>query len=187
MPSEIEAKLKVSSLEDVERGLRDCRASYKRETVQTDCYLDTGDGQLRRSDRALRLRRDKSDGDERSIVTYKGPKEKDDYKKRVEIEFEVDDAEAAGALFEAIGYRKALAFNKRRRLWQLLGCEVALDELPLLGVFVEIEGPNSGAIARVQEMLGLGEIPHIMDSYATLIDRRLSRVGDGGRWREVYL
>ena len=62
---------------------------------------------------------------------------------------------------------------------------MALDELPLLGVFVEIEGPDSRTILQVQEMLGLSRVPHIMDSYATLIDQELSRLG--GEQREVYL
>jgi adenylate cyclase class 2 len=89
----------------------------------------------------------------------------------------VDDAGAVESLLGALGYEKALAFNKRRRAWQLLDCEVALDELPLLGVFVEIEGPGSDVIARVQTMLGLSAASHIMDSYACLIDRELSRAG----------
>ena len=84
-----------------------------------------------------------------------------------------------------MGYDKVLAFDKRRRLWRLHDCEVALDELPLLGTFVEIEGPDSRTILQVQEMLGLSHVPHTMDSYASLIARELTRVGQGRR--EVYL
>jgi len=185
MYTEIEAKLKVHSLEEVDRKLRDSGASVVRETVQTDCYFDMAGRDLTGSDKALRLRRDKTGAQEHFILTYKGPKQKDDYKKRVEIELDVNDAEAAERLLAELGYHKALAFNKKRRLWKLHDCEVALDELPLLGVFVEIEGPDSETISRVQEMLGLAEAPHIMDSYACLIDAELSRLGRESR--EVYL
>jgi adenylate cyclase class 2 len=185
MHEEIEAKLKVASLGDTERRLRESGASFVRETVQTDTYFDTADGRLTRSDECLRLRRDKTAQRERLILGYKGPKQPDDYKKRTEIELEVKDAGATGLLLAALGYRKALAFNKRRRLWQLCGCEVALDELPLLGAFVEIEGPDSGTIAQVQERLGLSGVPHTMDSYASLIDRELSRLGRESR--EIYI
>lgn len=185
MPEEIEAKLRVDSLEEVEQRLRACRALFGQETVQTDVYFDTPEGSLTRSDECLRLRCEKSGGHERLIVTYKGPKRHDDYKKRTEIELEVNGAGAAESLLAALGYRKALAFNKRRRVWRLGGCEVALDELPLVGVFVEIEGPDSPAILHVQETLGLSHVPHIMDSYASLIDQELSRLGRQGR--EVYL
>jgi len=185
MPVEIEAKLKVDSLEAVERRLREQDASVVRETVQTDIYFDTADGKLTRSDECLRLRCEKMERRERPVLTYKGPKQADDYKKRTEIELEVRDAGATEGLLAALGYHKALAFNKRRRLWRLGGCEVALDELPLVGAFVEIEGPDSGTIAHVQKMLGLSDVPHVMDSYATLIDRELSRLGR--ERREVYL
>jgi adenylate cyclase class 2 len=185
MRAEIEAKLKVGSLADVERRLAACGASFLRETVQTDSYFDTADRALTRADKALRLRSEETPEHERLILAYKGAKEPDDYKKRREIELEVNDAEATELLLQELGYHKALAFDKRRRAWDLLGCEVALDELPLLGTFVEIEGPDSGTIARAQEMLGLSGVPHIMDSYAGLIAHELSRRG-GGR-REVYL
>ncbi len=185
MHSEIEAKLRVDSLETVERRLIECGGSFLRETVQTDRYYDTVDREFTRTDRALRLRTDTERGRERLILAYKGPKEQDDCKKRIEIEIEVSDADGTESLLGAIGYIRALAFNKRRRLWQLHGCEVALDELPLLGVFVEIEGPDSKTIARVQAMLQLETSPHIMDSYACLIDRRLSQLGLGER--EVHL
>ena len=185
MHEEIEAKLKVDSLEEVERTLRQRGASFVRETVQTDIYFDTPDGKLTRGDECLRLRREKIERHERLILAYKGPKQQDDYKKRTEIELEVNGASTAESLLAALGYRKALAFDKKRRLWRLHNCEVALDELPLLGAFVEIEGPNSGTIAQVQEMLGLSCVPHTRDSYASLIDQELSRLGQ--EQREVYL
>lgn len=185
MYSEIEAKLKVDSLRAVEDRLAACGASFLRETIQTDSYYDNAERELTRTDKALRLRADTRDGRRQLILAYKGPKQQDDYKRRDEVEIEVSDAEATGLLLEALGYVKALAFNKRRRLWQLQGCEVALDELPLLGAFVEIEGPDSEIIGKVQAMLGLSDLPHTMDSYACLIERELSRLGQGNR--EVYL
>ena len=185
MYTEIEAKLKIESLEAIEHKLAGSGASFVCETVQTDCYFDVAGRDLTGSDRALRLRRDRMSDQERFVLTYKGPKEKDDYKKRVEIEFGVNDPKAAELLLGELGYSKALAFNKKRRLWKLHDCEVALDELPLLGAFVEIEGPDSQTISRVQALLGLVEAPHIMDSYACLIDAELSRLGRESR--EVYL
>jgi adenylate cyclase class 2 len=185
MRQEIEAKLKVDSLVEVERRLRACGATFVRETVQTDAYFDTAGREFTRGDMCLRLRRESVGRRERLVLAYKGPKQQDDYKKRAEVELEVSDAEAAKAVLAALGYDKTLAFDKRRRLWELHGCEVALDELPLLGAFVEIEGPDSRTIAQVQERLGLSCVPHTMDSYACLIERELARLGRAQR--EVYL
>ncbi len=185
MHAEIEAKLKLDSLAQVERMLGECGASFLRETMQMDAYFDTPDREMTRTDKCLRLRRERAGTRERLILAYKGPKETDDYKKRAEVEVEVSDAAAIEALLGALGYNKALAFNKRRRLWSLHGCEVALDELPLLGSFVEVEGPDSQTIAAVQSMLGLCDIAHTVSSYASLIDARLSELGQDAR--EVYL
>jgi adenylate cyclase class 2 len=185
MHVEIEAKLKVNSLHDVEVRLAECGASFVREVVQMDWYFDTADRELTRTDKCLRLRIEKSASRERLVLAYKGPKQMDDFKKRHEAELGVNDAAAAESLLGGLGYRKALAFNKRRHLWSLRGCEVALDELPLLGAFVEIEGPDSGTIAQVQTMLGLADVPHTADSYACLIERELSRRDQ--KQREVYL
>jgi len=185
MHEEIEAKLKVDSLEVVERRLGACGATCLGATVQTDTYFDTVARDFTRGDKCLRLRREKTGQRERLILAYKGPKQADDYKKRAEVEFEVGDGSAAEALLVALGYDKALAFNKRRHLWRLRDCEVALDELPLLGTFVEIEGPDSRSVLQVQEMLELSRVAHTMESYASLIERELARQGRD-RW-EVYL
>jgi len=185
MHEEIEAKLKVESWEAVERRLGACGATFLGETVQADAYFDTVARDFTRGDKALRLRREKSGQRERLLLAYKGPKQPDDYKKRVEVELEVSDGEATEAFLVALGYDKALAFDKRRRLWRLRDCEVALDELPLLGTFVEIEGPDSRTILQVQEVLGLSHVSHTRDSYASLIERELAR--EGRNRREIYL
>jgi adenylate cyclase class 2 len=185
MHVEIEAKLKVDSLDEVEARLAECGASPAGEVVQTDWYFDTADRELTHGDKCLRLRSEKAESHERLVLAYKGPKQTDDYKKRQEAEVQVNDAAATEVLLAGLGYHKELAFNKRRRLWHLRGCEVALDELPMLGAFVEIEGPDSDTIAQVQAMLGLSDLPHTAVSYADLIERELSR--QGAKRREVYL
>ena len=65
--------------------------------------------------------------------------------------------------------------EKRRRLWRLGGCEVALDELPTLGSFVEIEGPDDERITDVQARLKLAKLPHVAKSYAQMIMEGRSR------------
>jgi predicted adenylyl cyclase CyaB len=107
-------------------------------------------------------------------LTYKGAKEKSNYKKRQEIEIEVGDADTMQKLLSALGYEQKLCVEKKRRLWRFEGCEVALDKLRKLGDFVEIEGPDDKQIARVQESLGLSELKHIPKSYASMIVKKSS-------------
>ena len=98
-----------------------------------------------------------------------------DLKKRQEIESEINDASSFYKLLSALGYEQVLVVEKKRRLWQYGNCEVALDQLPDLGDFVEIEGPDEKDIANVQNILGLSESPHISKSYASLLNEKLQR------------
>ena len=169
MHSEIEAKLKVDSLEKVEHQLAELGAESLEEQLQTDFYFDDAESKLKNSDKALRLRRQITDKTEKIFLTYKGPKAKDNFKKRQEIEIEIKDADSTEKLLSALGYKRALVFEKKRRTWQLGNCVVALDELLLLGNYVEIEGPNDKKISDVQKELGLADLEHIVESYADLI------------------
>ncbi|MHC4205259.1 MAG: class IV adenylate cyclase [Planctomycetota bacterium] len=165
---EIEAKLKVDSLVEVDQKLTELGAEFLAEQSQTDFLFDDADATLITTDQCLRLRRQSVADSERFFLTYKGAKEKSNFKKRQEIEIEIIDVESTQKLLSALGYEKILVVEKKRRLWQYGQCSVALDQLPLLGDFVEIEGPNNEEIADVQNSLGLSELPHIEKSYAQL-------------------
>ena len=54
---EIEAKLKVNSLSDVERKLTELGAEFVAEQLQSDSHLDDANAGLISTDRCLRLRR----------------------------------------------------------------------------------------------------------------------------------
>lgn len=177
MSFEIEAKLKVDSLTQIERKLGELGAEFLAELAQTDYHFDDSGATLTTTDRCLRLRQESVGQSERLFLCYKGPKEKSNFKKRQEIEIEINDTDSMERLLIALGYRKVLTVEKTRRLWRLGGCEVALDRLPLLGDFVEIEGPDDERIADVQESLGLASIPHIPKSYAQLIKEQMDRRG----------
>ena len=177
MRTEIEAKLKVGSLQEIIARLAELGAEFLEEQLQTDYYFDDANTTLTKADRCLRLRQQLVGQNERIFLTYKGAKEKDNFKKRQEIEIEIKDADSTEKLLSVLGYEKVLVFEKKRRVWRLGGCEVALDELPLLGSFMEIEGPDSEKIADAQRNLGLENLPHIEESYALLMEKKLHQLG----------
>jgi len=172
MCTEIEAKLKVGSLQKVRRKLDELGAEFLAEQLQTDYHFDDASSGLTKTDRCLRLRRQIVGGSESFFLTYKGPKEKSNFKKRQEIEIEIKDAASARKLLAALGYEKVLVVEKRRSVWRLGDCQIALDRLPLLGEFVEIEGPDDEKIADAQKSLGLADLPHITESYASLVAKK---------------
>jgi len=175
MCTEIEAKLKVESHNEIVKKLTQLGAEFLGEQLQTDYYFDDADRTLTKRDRCLRLRRLLIGRTEKIFLTYKGPKEKDEFKKRQEIEIQVSSADSAEKLLSALAYEKVLAVEKKRRIWRLGECEVALDDLPSLGSFVEIEGPEGERIADVQKSLGLANLPHIAESYALLVEKKLQK------------
>ncbi|MDD5064138.1 MAG: class IV adenylate cyclase [Phycisphaerae bacterium] len=177
MPVEIEAKLKVDSLKEIAEKLDALGAEFGQERLHLDSYFDDANTTFRKSDRCLRLRRQSADNSKRFFLTYKGAKEKDQFKKRQEVEVEVEDGDSAEKLLLLLGYNKVLVFEKKRQIWRFGGCEVALDELPLLGSFVEIEGPDEQKIADVQSNLGLSDLPVILESYASLMAKKLLQLG----------
>ena len=86
MPVEIEAKLKVDSLEEIKHKLTELGAEFLQEQLQKDYLFDDAEKSLQKTDRCLRLRRQSADESERFFLTYKGAKEKSSFKKRQEIE-----------------------------------------------------------------------------------------------------
>lgn len=177
MDSEIEAKLKIESPEQIESKLAELGAEFVAEQLQTDYHFDTDDLTISMSDSALRLRLERVGEDLTCFLTYKGPKEKSRVKRRPEIQTEVKDPDAIENILAALGYRKTLTVEKTRRLWLLEKCEVAIDNVQLLGDFVEIEGPTEDEISVVQSRLGLSDLPHIPRGYAALLARRTVELG----------
>jgi adenylate cyclase class 2 len=175
MCTEIEAKLKVESHKEIIERLTGLGAEFLQEQMQTDYYFDDANRTLTETDRCLRLRRLQADQTEKVFLTYKGAKEQNRFKRRQEIEFEVEDAASAERLFSELGFQRVVLVEKKRQIWRLGRCEVALDELPLLGRFVEIEGPEEERIAEVQKDLGLAHLPHVAETYACLMAGRLHR------------
>ena len=112
---------------------------------------------------ALRLRRVGA----RAILTFKQRlPTKSSIKHQREHETEVADAEAAHAILTALGFRPALVYEKRRTRFDLGRAEIVIDELPF-GLFMEIEGTEK-EIARVEALLGIEDLPAVMETYPTL-------------------
>ncbi|XAM00772.1 class IV adenylate cyclase [Phycisphaeraceae bacterium D3-23] len=178
MPVEIEAKMRLPDRAALVQMLERLGAAFGAELAETNTYFDIEEGDLKRSDQALRLRVEvTSPGtpDERAvnILAHKGPRSPGKLKSREETEVHVTDAATASKLLNALGYRSVLTFEKRRTRYKLDGCLVELDELPLLGHFVEIEGPSESQVFAVREKIGLADTPLIETSYIGLLKHHL--------------
>jgi predicted adenylyl cyclase CyaB len=192
MGMEIEAKMRVEDQGAVVEVLRGCGAVEVGDYLEINSFYDTADRALLAKDEGLRLRvaRELGSRKERYVLTHKGENLPGVLKMREETELVVESGEDAEKLLERLGFVRYLRFEKRRRSWELDECKIELDRLPVLGRFVEIEGPSEAAVMAMREKLRLGDLPLVKRGYASMVRRHLDETGKkelvfaGGKRRE---
>jgi len=182
MPVEIEAKMRVDDFGPVREALTSAGAEQAGKVLEINTFFDTADRALLAKDSGLRLRvKRHPDGRQQFILTFKGPLRSGNLKKRDEIEIAVDNPNTAAQMLARLGFERDVSFEKRRESWQLDECHVELDEMPYLGKFVEIEGPNEPTVMRLREKLGLGDRPLEKKGYVSLLSAYLKSHGIANR------
>ena len=183
MPVETEAKMKVDSHTGVREKLTALGGKPVGKFIEKNLFFDTDDRTLLTADKGLRIRRSTNleSKESSSIITFKGPRRHGPLKSREETEVEVTNFDEGAALLERLGYMRVLNFEKKRESWTLGNCKVELDELPHLGLYVEIEGPNDETVLKVRETLQLGDRPMVRASYIAMLMSYLQERGDVGK------
>lgn len=180
MKIEIEAKIRLADRDAVRQRLADLNAERVGLMMEDNIFLDTPQRGLSTRDRGLRVRRVswlEGDGEPRTEVTLKGPRQEGQFKSRREIEFLVSSAEDALAMLSELGYQEVMRFAKRRERWKLTETTIELDELPYLGAFIEIEGPSETAVLQTRKRLDLDQAPVIKSSYISMLTSYLKEHG----------
>jgi adenylate cyclase class 2 len=184
MAIETEIKFAVDSLDSVAARLLSLGGRPEnRGVLETNEFFDRPDGSLRAADCAIRLRTLTPLSDAQNagrprefLLTYKGPRLRDTrLKSRQEVQTPVGDGPAVEQILQAAGLVVTCTIQKRRHGWLMDDCRVELDELPLIGFFVEIEGERA-AIERLAAKLGLPGEP-VLKSYVELLERRCLQFG----------
>jgi adenylate cyclase class 2 len=163
---EREIKLYIRDLSALADRLRVCGADLTRpRMLERNLRLDTEDHALKQAGRLLRIRQD-----DHVRITYKeNVQVEDGVITRTELEFIADDLAVATKLFEALGYKVVVRYEKYRQEYRLGDVKVMLDELPY-GDFIEIEAPNKALIDGVVQMLGLDRSCGIGTNYLGLLE-----------------
>jgi adenylate cyclase class 2 len=174
MPEDVETEVKffIQDLESLRNRLEACGAELEQPRQhELNLRFDTAEGALAIEKRVLRLRKDAG-----AWLTYKGPSQPGaEVTVRQEIEFGVDNFEAARRFLEALGYRISVMYEKYRATYLLEGLKVTLDELPY-GRFIEIEGPDAASIQSVAQKLGVDWSARVVESYLAMFDRVRERL-----------
>ena len=139
--------------------------------LQEDALLDTPACGLRDRGCALRIRMENG----KSRITFKGPIQSSPMKLRDEFETIVGDGVLLLRIFEELGYQVWFRYEKYREEFSHEDVTVAVDETPV-GVFVEIEGSESGITAMAAAM-GRSPADYILDSYRGLFLQHREALG----------
>ena len=173
MGTEIEKKYRLTRDQrtDLLRRLREIGATVEGEEFEENTIY--GGHGLDPLKNVLRLRR----AGDRAILTYKERfASQSAVKHQREEETRVEDVDALAAILDALGYRPALVYEKRRMTWRVAGAELVVDDLPF-GLFLEVEGEEK-IIDEVEQLLELTEVEAEMASYPELTQRYGERRGD---------
>lgn len=179
----IEFEIKAAIPPDRLDAVRAALGAAERVEDHADVYFAHPARDFARTDEALRLSRRGG----RVDLTYKGPKLDPTTKARREIVLPVEDEATARALVEALGFAAVAEVRKRRAHHRAAGFDVALDEVPGLGWFVELErvlpedAPRAEAEREARQLLAAWGIAEtVRASYLELLRERAAARPPGG-------
>jgi adenylate cyclase, class 2 len=179
MPTETEAKFRLPDPDALRQRLEELGAQPAGRVLEVNRIFDTPDARLRNADCGLRIRIGRSleadsppGGASSALLTYKGPRAAGEPKIREELETPVADPAALVEILDRLGLHEIIVYEKRRDVWRLGPCEIAVDELPDLGWWLEIEGPTAAAVAHAQAQLGLAATPPVRETYVEMAAAR---------------
>jgi adenylate cyclase class 2 len=143
MQYEVEQKHRVPVEAELVARLKERGVDIEKPIEQSDQYFAHPCRDFAKTDEALRIRV----VDNKSFVTYKGPKVDKATKTRHEIELPLDPADHDGSQFASLlatlGFTPVAVVRKQRRAFSLTAGDYevdgALDQLEGLGCFAELE------------------------------------------------
>ena len=173
MPIEIEKKYRLTKKQRdaVRQRLQEIGAKHKTDEFEENTIYGGEELDIGRS--VLRLRRVGSE----AILTYKERfPNSSSIKHQREDETRVADAEALDAILDALGFTRAVIYEKRRERWRFGKAEIVIDELPF-GLFMEIEASEKD-IKSIERKLAMKGIKAERATYPELAMKHGTKYGN---------
>ena len=118
-----------------------------------DLYFNHPGKDFAVTDEALRLRKI----DDKSVITYKGPKLAGFVKTRIEEETGIDDFGKVREILLHLEFKEVLVVNKKRDVYKLNDITICIDYVNGLGVFIELEIMSGNRDWAEKELLLIAE------------------------------
>lgn len=178
MPPELELKAVIPDADMLRERLLAAGAEARFRGRMSDRRYDK-DGELRRRDEVLRVRRYRApDGQVEWVLGWKGRKRRarGGYKVREEIELPVVGSESPEAFLAALGYEVVHAIDREIEVYALAGATLRFERYPRMDRLLEVEG-DPDAIERAIAATGLDRSSFTADSLTAFARRYKARTG----------
>jgi adenylate cyclase, class 2 len=166
--NETEIKIRIGSDEQLSSVLALCQTLYADggQLNQCDEYFDTHDENLKEQDFTVRLR--SVNGSLK--VALKGPRIylPGNVYQRIELEFSAANEREVRDQLASQGLTATAILEKQRWAFSSEHAEVAIDRLPFIGSFIEVEGDTPSAIETVLASLHLSSKDAVRENYSEL-------------------
>ncbi|MCG2712387.1 MAG: class IV adenylate cyclase [Candidatus Omnitrophica bacterium] len=178
---EVEIKAKIKDFNSVISKLKEIGCDKISEPIIQRDIIFLGDGleflDIKSGTNVLRIRAENG----KNILTLKQPQENE--LDCIEREVIIDNPREMEGILKCLGYHEVVRINKRRRRCDFKKYKICLDEVDMLGKFIEIEkmSREKDSIKVQDELfqllldLGIQKEERITKGYDTLIYRKINQ------------
>lgn len=180
---EVEVKIPVENMEEIKEKLLENGFLYQKTVVETDTYFTSDHYDMRKKDKALRIRKTENldTGKVKAQLNCKGPKLDQVSMTRKETEIEIQEPEKMeDILTELEFYPASTRVKKTRAYYTKAHMTAAADQVENLGSFLELEilvekeadrEKGLEKIDGVMRQLGCDGKETIRTSYLSLLEK----------------
>ena len=177
MAQETEIKIRIGPDNQVSSVLALCQILYSDggQLNQRDEYFDTHEENLKEQDFTVRFR--SANGNLK--VALKGPRIylPGNVYQRIELEFSAANERRFANNSRRQGLTATAILEKQRWVFSSEHAEIAIDRLPFIGSFIEVEGHTPSAIETVLTSLQLSSKDAVRENYSELLEAKFKEIG----------
>ena len=150
---EIEIKAFCDNHEEIINKIISLGGNLYAKLHEKDIYFKHPSRDFRKTDEAFRVRIE----NERTLLTYKGPRIGGKTKTRVEHEIEFDDLNSMLDILNSLGFEIAYEIIKNRIIYKIKDIDICIDKVEGIGNFVELEKRGNDREQTERELFGIAE------------------------------
>ena len=181
---EVEVKIPIENIEKIQQKLLETGFIYQKTVVETDTYFTSDHYDMRKKDKALRIRKTENldTGEVKAQLNCKGPKLDQVSMTRKETEIDIYEPEKMEDILKELEFYPASCRVKKTRCYYIKDhMTAAADKVENLGNFLELEiivakeEERAGGLDMIYElmrMLGCEKTETVRDSYLSMLEKR---------------